>query len=222
LRTPLNAIIGYSELLMEADDAPSSEHRRDLQRIHRAGKRLLELVSDVLDFSKIEAGRATLAPQDIDTLSLLDEIVANVAPQAAANGNRLVLDVKGDLGEARTDSLKLNQCLLNLLSNAVKFTRDGAITLSAWRESEMLVFAVADTGIGIAPEALAKLFRPFMQADQTVTQTYGGTGLGLAITRQLAQLLGGEVTVESAPGKGSTFTLRVRARLPETAVLRAA
>lgn len=221
LRTPLNAIIGYSEMLMEtAEDRGAEEERQDLGRVHGAAHRLLSLINDVLDLSKIEAGGMTpsAAPLSID--AMVADAVATVTPTASANGNALTLDAASPLGEADTDGFKLSQCLLNLLANAAKFTKDGQIKLRAKRLSEAgrdwLVFEVVDTGIGISAEAQARLFQPFVQADASTTRAYGGTGLGLAITRRLARMLGGDVTVKSAPGQGSAFTLRVPATL-ETA-----
>ncbi len=228
LRTPLNAIIGYSELLMEvgAEKGAAAEGQRDLERIRGAGTRLLSMINDVLDLSKIEAGGLVAMVQPVAVAGLMDEAAATVAPAAAANGNRVLVEGAELLGDAETDGFKLGQCLLNLMSNAAKFTRGGDIILRARRErcedGDWLVFDVADTGIGISPEAQARLFQPFVQADATTTRAYGGTGLGLAITRRLAQLLGGDVSIKSALGEGSVFTLRVPARLPEAALALAA
>ncbi len=217
LRTPLNAIIGYTEMLLETVSGASDQD--DLQRIHGAGHRLLALINDVLDLSKIEAGRMLTDRQSVDVEAMLLDIVATVKPAAAANGNEVLLERRGEMGAANTDGLKLSQCLLNLMSNAAKFTRDGQVKLRASREArdgvDWLTFEVVDTGIGISREAQAKLFQPFMQADATTTREYGGTGLGLAITRRLAQLLGGDVTVRSALGQGASFSLRVPAVLPQ-------
>ncbi|HWA21101.1 MAG TPA: ATP-binding protein [Caulobacterales bacterium] len=219
LRTPLNAIIGYSELVMEeAEDAGVGHLNTDLTRIRGAGQRLLLLINDLLDLAKIEAGRMVAEPQPFEVGAVVDDMMKITAPMAEANGNRLVLDQPKPLGEARTDDLKLSQCLLNLLSNASKFTKNGQISLRARREAvdgaDWLVFEVADTGIGIAKEAQERLFKPFVQADASTTRAFGGTGLGLAITRRLAQLLGGDVTLDSEVGRGSTFTVRVPAILP--------
>ncbi|WP_395646765.1 ATP-binding protein [Terricaulis sp.] len=215
LRTPLNAIIGYCEILQETVEGQLEQ--QDLSRIHAAGHRLLAMINDVLDLSKIEAGRMTPDSAHVELEAMLEEVVATVTPAAAANGNTVVLDRQTLLGGADTDGFKLSQCLLNLMSNAAKFTRDGQIKLRARREAgafgDTLVFDVVDTGIGIAPDAQARLFQPFVQADATTTRAYGGTGLGLAITRRLAQLLGGDVTVKSALGQGACFTLKVPAKL---------
>src|SRR4029079_16637187 len=156
----------------------------------------------------------------VDVDALIEEAAATVRPAAIANGTTLAIEKRTALGVAETDGFKLGQCLLNLLSNAAKFTRDGQIKLRTARETEdgadWLVFEVIDTGIGIAPEAQALLFQPFVQADASTTRAYGGTGLGLAITRRLARIMGGDVTMKSALGQGSAFTLRVptQAALP--------
>jgi len=216
LRTPLNAIIGYGEMLKEnADDRGDSQDSADLTRIHGAAHRLLALINDVLDLSKIEAGGTEVSADIVDIDAMVFEAVETVRPAVTANGSTIVVDILAPLGVGETDGFKLSQCLLNLMSNAAKFTKDGQVKLSARRESEggaeWFVFDVIDTGIGISPEALNRLFQPFVQADASTTRAYGGTGLGLAITRRLARMLGGDVTVKSAVGQGSTFTLRVRA-----------
>jgi signal transduction histidine kinase len=218
LRTPLNAIIGYSEIMQEdAQDAGRHNDTRDHQRVLTAARSLLHLVNEVLDLSKIEARRMTLEAVAYDGEELVNAVVETVRPSAEANANTLDLAVSGDLGAGMGDVFKLRQCLLNLLSNAAKFTTDGHISLSARRETvedlDWFVFAVTDTGIGIAPEKLAEIFQPFVQADTSITRKFGGTGLGLAITKATAELLGGTLSVESECGAGSTFTLRVPARL---------
>jgi signal transduction histidine kinase len=214
LRTPLNAIIGYGEMLMEvAEERGAEQERADLGRIHGAAHRLLALINDVLDLSKIEAGGMEMSSEALDVQAMVNEAVETVRPAASANGSTITVDAAA-LGVAQTDGFKLSQCLLNLLSNAAKFTKDGQIKLNARRETEngeWLVFEVVDTGIGISPDAQKRLFQPFVQADASTTRAFGGTGLGLAITRRLARMLGGDVTVKSAVGQGSAFTLRVPA-----------
>ncbi|MBL8546470.1 MAG: hypothetical protein JNL81_08395 [Hyphomonadaceae bacterium] len=213
LRTPLNAIIGYGEMLMEtADERGDSQDRDDLVRIHGAAHRLLSMINDVLDLSKIEAGAAIVAADKVDLDALINETVATVKPAAAANGSSIAVEAPPELGGLETDGFKLSQCLLNLMSNAAKFTKDGQIKLVVERDSDWVTFHVIDTGIGISPDAQTRLFQPFVQADATTTRAYGGTGLGLAITRRLARLLGGDVTLKSAVGQGSAFTLRVPTR----------
>jgi signal transduction histidine kinase len=218
LRTPLNAIIGYCEMLHEdALARGAKQDSDDLTRIRAAAHRLLALINDVLDLSKIEAGRMATAIEAVDVDALIDDAIANVTPQAKANRNDVGVERLTALGAAHTDGFKLGQCLLNLLSNAAKFTHGGQIKLCATREAEAegdyLRFDIIDTGIGIAPETLDRLFQPFMQADASTTRAYGGTGLGLAITRRLAHMLGGDVTVKSVMGQGTVFTLRVPADL---------
>ena len=213
LRTPLNAIIGYSELLAEeADDHDDLELVPDLKKINVAGKHLLGLINDVLDLSKIEAGKMELSLEAVQLGPLLESVVNTTEPLVHKNGNQLVLDA-GDLGSMRTDVTKLRQILFNLLGNASKFTEHGTISLRARRESaasrDWLEFAVQDTGIGITPAQQARLFEPFAQAEASTQGKYGGTGLGLALSRRYAELLGGAIHMQSVPGKGSTFTLRV-------------
>jgi signal transduction histidine kinase len=221
LRTPLNAIIGYSELLAEIalEEEAAADQVGDLSRIRSAADRLLRLINDVLDLSKIEAGHMNVSGQAFEVEQVLEETLATLRPLAAANSNAIVVERADNLGAAHTDNFKLGQCLLNLVSNAAKFTREGTITLRAEREccegADWLVFQVADTGIGISADAQKRLFQPFTQADATMTRAYGGTGLGLAITRRLARMMGGDVEMHSAEGEGSTFTLRVPARLPD-------
>lgn len=224
LRTPLNAIIGYSEMLQEDAQAQGAAALvPDLDKIHRAGRQLLELINAVLDLSKIEAGRMELHPETIPVAALLPEIAAVVEPLAARNGNRfevrlgagLDADTYTEASRIRCDPTKLRQILLNLLSNACKFTRDGVVTLSVRRAggsgsgsgSNAIEFEVADTGIGIAPERLALLFNDYVQADRDTARRYGGSGLGLALSRRLADLMGGEIDARSEPGRGSRFTL---------------
>ncbi len=226
LRTPLNAVIGYAEILDEDLEAEGLEaSRKDVMRIRSSARHLLNLINEILDLSKIEAGRMDVAPSRFDVEAFIAETVETVAPVAVANGNRLRLDIDPEVGEACTDLQKLKQCLLNLLSNAAKFTRAGEIALRAKRQRrdgrDWLDIEVADTGVGMTPAQVAKLFQPFVQADAQTSREFGGTGLGLAITRRLAQLLGGDVIVVSKLGKGSRFTLSVPAdyevHLPEAA-----
>ena len=216
LRTPLNAIIGYAEMLQEdAEDRGDNTSIQDLSRILTAAKHLLTLINEILDLSKIEAGRMEAAPSQFDPHEMLDDLIETVRPLAEQNGNAIALNGSPPDGLANTDAMKLRQCVLNLLSNACKFTRDGKIDISFERAPhngvEQLFITVRDTGIGMSDEHLARLFQPFVQADPSITQQYGGTGLGLTITRRLAQLLGGDVHVESALGQGSSFSLHVPA-----------
>jgi GAF domain-containing protein len=213
LRTPLNAIIGLTDMMVSHAPRFGTEKAQEpLQRVHRAGTHLLGLINQVLDLSKIEAGKLELNPQTVQLALLIDEVVGTARQLAEQNKNRLVVEAQENLGTLTVDSMRLRQILLNLLSNACKFTKEGAVTLRARRVangSNWIEFAVADTGIGLTPEQMAKLFAEFTQADATTAQRFGGTGLGLAITRKLARLMGGDVTVASELGKGSEFTVRL-------------
>jgi len=215
LRTPLNAVIGYSEMMQEvAVEEGRSQDVEDHDRVLRASQHLLAMINEILDLSKLEAGKVVLDPTEFSVERLAREALDAVGPLATARGNTLRLDLgSANFGLIRTDSLRLHQCLINLLSNAAKFTEKGAITLRVRRQGELLVFDVEDTGIGIAADKIAVLFSPFMQADASMTRTYGGTGLGLVISRRLARLMGGDVEVRSVLGRGSTFTLSVLAQL---------
>jgi signal transduction histidine kinase len=203
LRTPLNAIIGYSELLQEEDPNP------DLAKINAAGKHLLSLINAVLDLSKIEAGKMELFLEEFDVLGLVRDTVAVIEPLAAKNGNRLVVACPADVGAMRADLTKVRQSVFNLLSNACKFTKDGTVGLEVRSDGAWVELAVSDTGIGMTPEQVARLFQEFAQADATTQRDYGGTGLGLALSRRFCRMMGGDVTVESAVGHGSTFTIRL-------------
>ena len=216
LRTPLNAIIGYSEMLQE-DASELGEERfvADLQKIHSAGKHLLGLINDVLDISKIEAGKMDLFLETIDVPAMIEEVVSTIKPLVQKNGNALKVECEENLGPMRADATKVRQGLFNLLSNACKFTDKGTITLQVERQRGTgvghFVFRVSDTGIGMTQNQMDKLFKAFTQADASTTRKYGGSGLGLAITRHFCQMMGGDVSVESEPGKGSTFTIKVPA-----------
>jgi signal transduction histidine kinase len=218
LRTPLNAVIGYSEMLLEdaETDGRKEQQIADLRRINSAGKHLLSLVTDVLDLSKIEAGKMELEARPFDFSGFIDDVVATCRPLVMDNGNEFVVERAADLGTVVGDQTKLRQAVLNLLSNAAKFTKTGRITLVATRDSahgDWIAIAVRDTGIGIARENLPKLFQNFNQAEASTSSRYGGTGLGLALSQKLCRMMGGEITVESAPGQGSCFTVRVPATL---------
>ena len=218
LRTPLNAVIGYSELLQEvAARKIPKDPLPDLEKINRAGKHLLMLINDILDISKIEAGKMQLLPEIFGIADLVREMEATVRPLAAKNGNTLEVLAADDLGTMHSDITRVRQCLLNLLSNACKFTKDGNVALVVRREPatgrDWIIFQIRDSGIGLTPEQLGRLFQAFTQADASTTRKYGGTGLGLAITKKICQLMGGDIAAESVPGAGSTFTLRLPANL---------
>ncbi|HZN29628.1 MAG TPA: response regulator [Xanthobacteraceae bacterium] len=210
LRTPLNAIIGLSDMLVSNAARFGTEKALEpLRRVHRAGTHLLSLINQVLDLSKIEAGKLELNVETISVAPLVDEVVGTARPLADQNKNNLTIDCPRDLPPIEVDSLRLRQILLNLLSNACKFTKNGKVTLHVARSvkdaQQFIEFAVIDTGIGMTPEQVGRLFEEFSQADASTARQYGGTGLGLAITRHLCRMMGGDVTVSSEPGKGSTF-----------------
>lgn len=226
LRTPMNAIIGYSELLIEdAQDLEPTEVVDDLNKILSAARHLLGLINDVLDLSKVEAGKMTLHLEDLQLAELIEEVSSTIAPLIARNHNELTIECDPRIDVMHTDAIKLKQCLLNLLSNASKFTEDGAVTLavsvagpSSPDADPEILFSVSDTGIGMTKEQLDRLFQSFSQADSTTTKKYGGTGLGLAISRKFARLMGGDISVDSQLGKGSTFNMIVPQRYALTRI----
>ncbi|MEZ2277807.1 MAG: ATP-binding protein [Microcoleus sp.] len=218
LRTPLNAIIGYSEILEEeALEAGFEGLIPDTQKIQTAGKHLLNLINDILDLSKIEAGRMELYLEDFHLGNLVEEVVATLYPLVEKNRNQLQVCSSPDLGVMYADLTKVRQILFNLLSNALKFTQEGTVVISATREltdgTEWIYLRVADTGIGMSPQQQEGLFEPFIQGDASTTRKYGGTGLGLAISRLFCQMMGGDITIESELGVGSTFTVQLKAKV---------
>ncbi len=218
LRTPLNAIIGLTEMLHEdARDLKRAEELEPLERVLRAAHHLLELINDILDLSKIEAGRMDMHVEAFAIAPLVDDVISTISPAAAKNGNEIIVHCPPDVGEMHADQTRIRQALLNLVSNANKFTEHGSVTVDVARVmskgSEEITMAVRDTGIGMSCEQMGRLFQEFVQADPSTTRRYGGTGLGLAISRRFCQMMGGEITVESQLGKGSTFTIRLPARI---------
>jgi signal transduction histidine kinase/DNA-binding response OmpR family regulator len=218
LRTPLNAIIGLTEMLHEdARDLKRPEELEPLERVLRAAHHLLELINDILDLSKIEAGRMDMHVETFAIPPLVEDVIATIGPAAAKNGNEVIVHCPQDIGEMHADQTRIRQALLNLVSNANKFTEHGSVTIDVARVTskgiEEITMAVRDTGIGMSREQLGRLFQEFVQADPSTTRKYGGTGLGLAISRRFCQMMGGEITVESQLGKGSTFTIRLPAHI---------
>ena len=217
LRTPLNAIIGYSEMLEEeAGERGHEDYVPDLQKIRAAGRHLLALINDVLDLSKIEAGKMELHLDSFELKPAVDAVATTVQPLIEKNGNTLKLELAADLGVIRADVTRVRQILFNLLSNASKFTERGTITLRVARTTDQrpttndcVVFEVRDTGIGMTPEQLGRLFQAFSQAEASTSSKYGGTGLGLAISKMFAEMMGGSIAVASEPGVGTTFTVRL-------------
>jgi signal transduction histidine kinase/DNA-binding response OmpR family regulator len=225
LRTPLNAIIGYSEMLQEeAEDLGQEHFIPDLQKIHGAGRHLLGLINDILDLSKIEAGKMGLYLETFAIAPMIQDVVATITPLVETNANTLEVHGTDDLGTMRADLTKVRQALFNLLSNACKFTERGTITLGANREmvdgTAWIKIRVSDTGIGMTPEQMGNLFEAFTQAEASTTRRYGGTGLGLTISQKFCQMMGGDITVKSALGQGTTFTILLPAEVvdPEAAL----
>ncbi len=216
LRTPLSAVIGYSEMIEEEMEDTGEQHLLgDVRKIQSNARHLLSLINDVLDLSKIEADRMTTFAETFSVEMLVRDVASTVEALIKQKGNALVLDLGPGLADMHTDQVKLRQCLFNLVSNAAKFTEAGSITLRAMREGGVVILSVSDSGIGMTPEQLEKLFERFSQADVSTTRRFGGTGLGLAITRAFCRLLGGDVDVTSTYGAGSTFTIRLPAEMPQ-------
>jgi signal transduction histidine kinase len=214
LRTPLNAIIGVSEMLREDAEA-AKQDLEPLDRVLGAARHLLALINDILDLSKIEAGRMEL---NLDTFALpplIDEVVKTIEPLAAKNGNHIAVHCDAAIGVMHADQMRLRQALLNLMSNANKFTEKGTVTIAARQKEEngrdWVTLSVADTGIGMTPEQMGKLFQEFSQGSSKTASKYGGTGLGLVISRRFCQMMGGDITVASETGKGSVFMVRLPA-----------
>ena len=212
LRTPLNAIIGVTEMLREDAEALKQD-LEPLDRVLGAGRHLLALINDILDLSKIEAGRMELHLETFPLAPVIKDVARTIEPMATKNSNRIVIDCSVDLGTMHADQTRFRQSVLNLASNANKFTEKGTITIAAHQGQEndrdWITIAVADTGIGMTADQMSKLFQEFSQASSATASKYGGTGLGLAISRRFCQMMGGDITVESAPGSGSTFTIRL-------------
>jgi signal transduction histidine kinase len=218
LRTPLNAIIGYSEMLQEeAEDLKQEGFTEDLNKIRSAGKHLLDLINEVLDLSKIEAGRMDLYLETFQVRNLVEDAIHTIEPQLEKNGNTLELHYDDEIKAMHADMTKVRQCLINLLSNATKFTEKGTVQLRVRHEKkgtrDWIIFQVRDSGIGIAPEQLERIFEPFSQADPSTTRKYGGTGLGLVISQNFCRMMGGALEVESRAGEGSTFSMRLPAEV---------
>jgi signal transduction histidine kinase len=212
LRTPLNAIIGVTEMLREDAEAVNQD-LEPLDRVLGAGRHLLALINDILDLSKIEAGRMELQLEPFALAPLIANVVKTIEPLAAKNANQVAAQCDVEIGTMHADQMRLRQALLNLMSNANKFTDHGTITIDARQGQEdgrgWVTIAVADTGIGMTPEQMGKLFQEFSQADASTTRKYGGTGLGLAISKRFCQMMGGDITVESEVDRGSIFTIRL-------------
>jgi signal transduction histidine kinase/CheY-like chemotaxis protein len=223
LRTPLTAIIGYSQIVQEdLQDAGQSDFTPDLKKIETAGNHLLGLINGILDLSKIEAGRMEVYNEVFDVAELIGDVETLVRPLAEHNGNALVIKCPEDIGSIRTDVTKVKQTLINLLSNASKFTKEGTVELMVEArgtvDNRSMAFSVSDTGIGMTEHQLGRIFEAFSQADNSTSRNFGGTGLGLAISRSFARMLGGDLSVTSESGRGSTFLFT----LPLTSIEEAA
>jgi signal transduction histidine kinase/DNA-binding response OmpR family regulator len=219
LRTPLNAIIGYCDYwLNEADEHDPKEMLDDLRKMHISGRHLLTLINDILDLAKIQAGKMVLEVGEFQLAPLLDELKEWVEPLVQKNGNALNVEAAAELGSMWSDRTRVRQVLLNLLSNASKFTTNGTIRLRASRQTapgrgEEIVFRVIDSGVGMKPDDVKRLFQPFVQVDSSSTRKHEGTGLGLAICRKLCEMMAGTIEVESQIGMGTTFTVRLPVRV---------
>jgi signal transduction histidine kinase len=216
LRTPLNAIIGYGELVIEDNDGSISDtHTQDLQKIVSAGHHLLHLINEILDLSKVEAGKLEVDPDNVDLSDMFNELAITISPLVEQNNNKLIVDCSPQVRKIYSDNMKVRQILINLLGNACKFTKDGTISLKAepctTKSTDHVSFSVSDTGTGIKQEYIDNLFQPFSQGDESLTRSHGGTGLGLSICQRLSILLGGDITVDSVEGKGTTFTVTLPA-----------
>jgi signal transduction histidine kinase len=214
LRTPMNAIIGYSEMLIEdAEDEGNEDAVSDLQKIHSAGTHLLALINDVLDLAKIEAGKMSIYVETFEVPKMVNDVVSTIDSLVKKNGNRLDVKMDAAIGAMRADVTKVRQALFNLLSNAAKFTHQGMIALVVQGTHEdgadWIRISVSDSGIGIPAEKIEHVFDEFSQADESTTRNYGGTGLGLSISRRFCRMMGGDITVESTVGEGSTFMIRL-------------
>jgi signal transduction histidine kinase len=212
LRTPLNAIIGVTEMLREDAEALKQD-TEPLDRVLGAARHLLALINDILDLSKIEAGRMELHLETFPLLPVINDVVRTIEPMASKNGNQVIVHCDAAIGMIQADQMRLRQALLNLMSNANKFTERGTISIDVRQGQEngrdWITLAVTDTGIGMTPEQMGKLFQKFSQASSSTASKYGGTGLGLVISRRFCQMMGGDIMVESEPGRGSTFTIRL-------------
>jgi signal transduction histidine kinase len=206
LRTPLTAIIGFCELLTEGMDGElSREQAQDVGEIHKSGQVLLELINDILDLTKIEAGKMEIAIQEVDLGAVADQVIKSMYHMAEMKALKLTYDLSPGAETVMADPVRMREILTNLVSNAIKFTPAGSVTIRGKPVGEMAEISVVDTGIGIEPAAHERIFEEFRQASAKISKTYGGTGLGLSIARKLVELQGGQMGLESEPGKGSRF-----------------
>lgn len=223
LRTPMNAIIGYSEILIEeCEEMEPEEIEQDLEKILSSAKHLLGLINDVLDLSKVEAGKMSIFLESVILKTLMNDVIVTLKPLADKNKNNLIVDMDG-LGDdcVKTDVTRLKQIILNLASNACKFTSEGTVSITLKLEPDtesksLLVVAIHDTGIGMTPGQMKRLFEDFAQADVSTTREYGGTGLGLSLSQRFCRMMGGEIAVDSVKDEGSTFTVSLPVDIVKT------
>jgi signal transduction histidine kinase len=223
LRTPLNAIIGYSEMLQESElELGHTQALEDLLKIQMAAKHLLALINDLLDISKIEAGKVQVHAEPFDLADLLDEVVNTIQPLARKNANTLSARCGASI-QMFSDRTKIYQVVMNVAGNACKFTHGGAVTVSvhspAGENADCVEIHVSDTGIGMHPDLIQRLFEPFVQGDSSTTRRFGGTGLGLAISRNFCRMLGGDISVNSVPREGSIFRIVLPLRIAVSQVV---
>lgn len=210
LRTPLNAIIGFNQcLLMEMDGPINEEQQISLEKIEKSSLHLLNLINDILDWTKIEAHRMELEIKSYNIVDIVKSCMDEMQSFAHQKGLKVNLSFPYAHMILKIDKVRMRQVLLNLLSNAIKFTKQGSITVTLLNEPLDIIIHVNDTGIGLHPKEIAKIFQPFSQADSSITRKYGGTGLGLIISKKIIELHGGTISVESTKGKGSTFTIKL-------------
>jgi signal transduction histidine kinase len=212
LRTPLTAIIGFSDVLKnEIFGELNDKQKRHVQHINNGGKHLLDLINDILDLAKVEAGKMELNLEMLAVSDIIEDIRSSVSPMAAKKNIELKIISNIEAQEMSADKMKFKQIMLNLLSNAIKFTpENGKVLVTAKKKDGEITISVSDTGIGISKEMYESIFNPFMQVDSSNKREYGGTGLGLALVKQLVEMHGGKIWVESEEGKGSTFTFTIR------------
>ena len=222
LRTPLNAIIGYSEMLIEDAEDENEDFIPDLDKINGSGKHLLGLINDILDLSKVESGKMELYIEEFDLKKIVGEVEATIKPLIDKNNNKLVVRYSATEEKMSADLTKIRQILLNLLSNSAKFTKEGTVTISVDKSKSIknaIDFNISDTGIGMTPDQVDKVFKPFTQADEKTTRKFGGTGLGLTITKMFAEMMGGDINLKSKEGEGTTFTATIPLKVKELKVV---
>ena len=211
LRTPLQAVLGYADFLFNDPHASlTAEQREDVGYIYNGAVRMVTLIDQMLDLSRMEAGRLELECERVDLAEIIEQVRQDVTAQAEAKGLLIDISVPATLPPALGDPVHIRQILINLVGNAVKFTEQGSVSIGGSTAEDGIEVAVRDLGIGIKPEDLPHIFEEFQQVDRRLSRRYGGAGLGLAISRRLAEQMGGTVTAESVPDRGSTFKLRLR------------